>query len=408
MAEGAKRVLIFSHAMELGGAERSLIGLLQALVREEVRVDLFLMGHRGPLMDHIPKEVNLLPEIPGYASLAVPIGTVLRRRQFGVALGRCLGKLAAGMGKRRLGIRGESGIGLECSHRFTCPFLPDVGQGEYDLAVSFLTPHHFVAEKVRARKRIAWVHTDYTQLALDRAAEERMWRRYDRIAAVSAAVGEGFSRVFPALGDRVVVMENLLPGELLRGIAAGGCPADFPREGAARLLSVGRFCHAKNFDNVPDLCRRLLASGLDVKWYLIGFGPEEDLIRRRIRETGMQEQVILLGKRENPYPYLASCDLYVQPSRYEGCAVAVREAQLLGRCVVITRYPTWAGQLDDGFDGIAVPMDNPGCAAGIAALLRDPEKRQRLAENARRRPQPAAAQLRELLRWMEEDPPCPG
>ena len=402
MAERAKRVLIFSHALELGGAERSLIGLLQALVRENVRVDLFLMGHRGPLMEQIPEEVNLLPEKPGYASLAVPIGEVLGRRQFGVALGRLLGKLAAGRKKRSLGIRGESGIGLECSHRFTRPFLPDVGEGEYDLAVSFLTPHYFVAEKVRARKKVAWVHTDYTQLALDRAAEEGMWGRYDRIAAVSAAAGAGFARVFPALRDRVVVMENLLPAERIRASAANGCPADFPREGAVRLLSVGRFCHAKNFDNVPDLCRRLLEAGLDVKWYLIGFGLEEDLIRRNIREAGMEERVILLGRRENPYPYLANCDLYVQPSRYEGCAVAVREAQLLGRCVVITRYPTWTGQLTDGFDGIAVPMDNPGCAAGIAELLRDPEKQRELAENALGRPQPGTEQLKALLRWMEE------
>lgn len=387
MAETSKRILIFAHGLELGGVERSLIGLLQALAREDVRVEMFLMGHRGPLMAQIPPEVKLLPELPGYASLAVPIGEALRRGQFGVVLGRLLGRLAAGVRKRKLGIRGESMVGLECSHKFTRPFLPKVGEGEYDLAISFLTPHYFTAEKVLARKKIAWVHTDYTRVPLDRESEEAMWRAFDRIAAVSPAVAAGFVRVFPALRDRVFVMENILPAALIRQEAGAACPADFPRDGAIRLLSVGRFCHAKNFDRVPEICRRLRERGLDVKWYLIGFGPEEDRIRREIREAGMEDRVIVLGRRENPYPYMAHCDLYVQPSRYEGCAVAVREAQLLGKCVVITRYPTWTGQLTDGVDGVAVPMDEEGCAAAIAALLGDPERCRRLEESARMRPQ---------------------
>ena len=117
---------------------------------------------------------------------------------------------------------------------------------------------------------------------------------------------------------------------------------------------------------------------MNVKWYLIGYGGDEPLIRQKITEAGMQERVIILGKKDNPYPYMRACDLYVQPSRYEGKAVTVREAQLLGKPVLITRYVTSASQLEDGVDGVIAPMDNEGCAAGIAALLRDPSRMQRL------------------------------
>lgn len=86
----------------------------------------------------------------------------------------------------------------------------------------------------------------------------------------------------------------------------------------------------------------------------------------------MENRVVLLGKKENPYPYISACDLYVQPSRYEGKCVTVREAQMLGKPVVITRYATSAGQLEDGVDGVIVPMDNAECANGIAAVLRNP------------------------------------
>ena len=100
----------------------------------------------------------------------------------------------------------------------------------------------------------------------------------------------------------------------------------------------------------------MIRAGLDVYWYIIGFGADEQLIRRKIAECGMDGRVVLLGKKENPYPYIVACDLYVQPSRYEGKCVAVREAQMLGKPVVITNYATSASQLEDGVDGVIVPM----------------------------------------------------
>ena len=153
---------------------------------------------------------------------------------------------------------------------------------------------------------------------------------------------------------------------------------------------------------MPDICSRLIQSGLDVYWYIIGFGPDEQLIRKKIAEAGMEDRVILLGKKENPYPYIKACDLYVQPSRYEGKAVTVREAQMLGKPVVITRYATSASQLEEGADGVVVPMDNEGCAAGIADLLRDPEKMARLSACCRQRDYTNAEEIEKLYALMEK------
>ena len=323
MAEKIRHILIFSHALELGGAERALIGLLHALDYTKAHVDLFLMRHEGELLQYIPRQVNLLPEIPQYASLATPLKNVIKKRQAGVAFGRFLGKMAARRRERELGITSGSVIGLEYSHKYTRPFMPPVSNREYDLAISFLTPHYFVAEKVKAKKRIAWIHTDYTKIALDRESEKNMWGRYDHIASISDSVGECFCQVFPELQDRLVKIENILPAAMIRQSASADCPSDFPADGTLRLLSIGRYCEAKNFDNVPDICRRLLEMGQNIKWYIIGFGDGEALIRRKISEAGMDNHVILLGKRSDPYPYIAHCDLYVQPSRYEGNSVTV-------------------------------------------------------------------------------------
>ena len=196
-------------------------------------------------------------------------------------------------------------------------------------------------------------------------------------------------------------IENILPQALIRN-QADEPQADMPSDGSTVLISVGRFCEAKNFDNVPDICRRLVADGLGVKWYLIGYGGDEALIRRKIAEAGMQERVIILGKRDNPYPYMRACDLYVQPSRYEGKAVTVREAQLLAKPVVITNYATSGSQLEDGADGLIVPMDNAGCAAGIAALLRDPARMRQLSETCKTRDYTNSAEIEKIYALMED------
>ena len=92
----------------------------------------------------------------------------------------------------------------------------------------------------------------------------------------------------------------------------------------------------------------------------------------------MENHVILLGKRSNPYPYIKACDIYVQPSRYEGKSVTVREAQMLCKPVVVTNYPTAKSQVKDGIDGVIVPMDNAGCAKGITDFIHNKPLQERI------------------------------
>ena len=379
-----KKILIVSHAMELGGAERSLLGLLDSFDLSKVEVDLFLLRHQGELMEAIPKGINLLPPVPAYTVLARPMKDTVREGHFLLTAARIVGNICAGIYAKRHH-HTDSCVALDYSHKFTCPFMPKIQPDKtYDLAISFLTPHYFVARKVKARKKLAWIHTDYRTIQVDIPSETKMWGAYHYIASISEAVTDSFLSVFPSLRDKITQIENILPARLIMEQAGQPVSEEMSFDGM-RLLSVGRYCTAKNFDNVPDICARLVKDSLNVKWYLIGFGGSEELIRQKIREAHMENRVILLGKKENPYPYIKACDLYVQPSRYEGKSVCVREAQVLCKPVVITNYSTSASQLEDGVDGVIVPMDNEGCAAGIAALLRSSARMKQLAENCSHR-----------------------
>lgn len=397
-----KHILIISHALELGGAERSLLGLLDALNPERWDIDLFLLRHEGELMDFIPSYVHVLPPVPAYTVLARPMKDTLGEGHLLLTAARLAGKIAAGRYAKKHG-HTESAVDLEYSHKFTCPFMPAIQPDEtYDLAVSFLTPHYFVAKKVQAKKKIAWIHTDYSQVQVNASSELAMWDAYDFIASISDAVTDSFLSVFPSLKKKIVRIENILPAALIKEQANEFVPEEEMPSGGIRILSIGRLCYPKNFDNIPDICTQLLQKNNNVYWYLIGFGPDEALIRQRIAEAGMEDHVILLGKKENPYPYIKACDLYVQPSRYEGKCVTVREAQMLGKPVVITKYATSSSQLEDGVDGVIVPMDNEGCAAGITALLRNPEKMRQLSENCKARDYSNAQEVEKLYKLMED------
>lgn len=382
-----KRILIVSHAMELGGAERSLLGLLNVLDSKRYKIDLFLLRHEGELLEYIPEYVHVLPKVAAYTVLARPMKDTLREGHFWLTGVRLYAKIKAARYNKKHQYK-DSAVALEYSHKYIKRYMPKINPTvEYDLAISFLTPHYFVAEKVRAKKKIAWIHTDYKKVQINIPSETVMWGKYDYIASISEEVSKSFLEVCPSLRSKLILIENILPERLIKRQAMElDVTKEMPViEDGFRLLSIGRYCTAKNFDNVPTICSCLLKKGFKVKWYIIGFGGDEELIRQKIAAAKMEEYVILLGKKENPYPYIRACDLYVQPSRYEGKSVTVREAQMFAKPVVITAYPTSGSQLEDGVDGVVVPMDNEGCADGIAKLLDDPKKMQSLSEACRRR-----------------------
>lgn len=376
------RIIILMHYLELGGAEMALIGLLHALDPDRVDVDLFIYSHQGPLMQFIPKWVNLLPEVGAYSVIEKPIVEAIKHGQFGVAIGRLIAKLKHKEYLRNNRIKGDDASAFSFIGKYLTPFLPAISKSEeYDLCISFLLPHDYGLHKVNAKKRIAWIHSDYSNMHVNHAIELPVWAAYDHIASISEAATQSFLKVFPTLSDRVIEIENIMSPEFVRTRAD---EADVSRmmQGTPTLLSIGRYSYAKNYDNVPEITKFLVRDFgfTDLKWYIIGYG-DDTLIKTKIEEFGMTNYVILLGKKENPYPYIKACDVYVQPSRYEGKSVTVREAQILGKPVIVTDYPTARSQVKDGYDGVIVPLTNRVCAEGIASLLSDSSRFNILREN---------------------------
>ncbi|MBO7634961.1 MAG: glycosyltransferase [Paludibacteraceae bacterium] len=368
------RIFIAMHYMELGGAESALLGLLQAHDPKKADIDLFLYDHVGELMQYIPTSVFLMPKIEVYSMLERPIYELLRKGYWGVALGRTLASFFAKQEKKNNKENLDDISVYYYIAKFVNPFLPKINPSlEYDLAISFLQPHLYVLQKVSARKKLAWLHTDYSKVFVSEK-EEAVWSQYNYIAAISEEVGHSFVKRFPNLNSKIIPIENILSSKFIRE-RANEFENDLPGSGF-RLLTIGRYSYPKKLEDIPLLTVKIQNAFPDLKWYIIGYGNpiEEKKIQDNISKEGVQDSVVLLGKQTNPYPFIKACDVYVQPSRYEGKSITVREAQILCKPVIVTAYPTAPSQIQDGVDGVIVPLDIEQCAKSIISFLKDIEK----------------------------------
>lgn len=372
--------------MRIGGVERSLVGLLNSFDYSKYEVDLFLFIHDGELLSLIPNEVHLLPENKKYKSLLVGIKENIRLGNWKILYQKYQAKKAAEKYISTHHLSVNNMVYINYLQKYVINELPIFTTSNYDLAISFLTPHYIAIDKVKAKKKIAWIHTDYSFFEFDKFSEIDMWKNYDKIASISQDCTKGFIEQFPELEDKIIEIENILHPDFIKKQAlAFNVENEMPFfNNELRFCSIGRFTHEKNFDSVPHIAKILKGKGVKFKWYLIGFGGDEDLIKNNIKEEGMEQYVIILGKKDNPYPYLNACDIYIQPSRYEGKAVTVREAQILEKPVVITNFATSSSQLNNGIDGLIVPMDHVGCAEGILNLINQPDLLKTLSENCRK------------------------
>ncbi|GAB6557921.1 glycosyltransferase [Bacillus mobilis] len=377
-----KKILITSFDMAIGGVERSLIGLLNTIDYSKYDVDLMLFKHEGEFLFLLPKLPNLLKEVKQYTTFRKSIKQILQEGQITIGVARTVGRILGDVHGRYVKSEEVGYFVIQYGWRITLPFIPKLEE-EYDVAISFLWPHYFVGDKVRAKRKIGWIHTDYSNINLNANMEYKMWNKMDNIVAVSEGCRDSFLSILPNVNKNVEIIENILSPEFVREQADR---EDVMKElqmkpGKIKLVTVGRLSYAKGIDVAMHALRKLLDEGYEMEWYVVGYGALEAELRKLLAELNLEKHFFLLGKKTNPYPYIKACDIYVQPSRYEGKAVTVREAQIIGKPVLITNFSTAKSQVQDGIDGLITEMGINGIVNGIKRLIEDKELREALVEN---------------------------
>ncbi|MCQ6275289.1 glycosyltransferase [Bacillus sp. V3B] len=347
-----KEVLVASFDMEVGGVERSLINMLESFDYSDYKVDLMLYRHQGDFMKMLPSKPNLLKEIPQYTTFRKSISETVKEGHIGIGLSRILSKMNTKFYQKRKKIAEPGYYQMQIMWKYALPFLPQM-EKEYDVAISYLWPHYFVAEKVKARKKIAWIHTDYSTIETDIKLDLKMWHQFDHIIAVSEACKNAFLAKYKELESKVSVVENITSPEFIQKMGKEELDNPMESDNRLKLLTVARLSHAKGIDKAVEALKLLKDKGYDdIAWYVVGYGGDEAKIQELVRQNNLEKDFILLGKKTNPYPFMKACDLYVQPSRYEGKAVTVTEAKILAKPIIITNYSTAGSQIEKGVDGV--------------------------------------------------------
>ena len=373
-----KKKLLFVHPrMAFGGAEKSLQTLLGAIDAAQYDIDLFLFRQEGELLGLLPEYVRLLPIPQTAETFSLPIkdacAAFLRQGRADLALARARFSSAV---RGNASMRTLEQRGWKYQKKAFAP-LPQT----YDAAIAYLegSPIYFCADLVRAKRKIAYIHNDYRKLQMNAAFDAEYLARFDAIVTVSDACAAVLREEFPVLAERVRVVENIISPDTLSAASRQGDGFDDGFDGL-RLLTLGRIEPQKGYDIALDACASL-APRFDFRWYVLGDGPQKAQIEEKIRALHLEDRFILLGTRLNPYPFLASCDIYVQPSRFEGKSIALEEAKALRRPIVTTAFTTVADQIEDGVTGSVAEIDASSIAEKLSALLSDAGLRARYTQN---------------------------
>ncbi|MBD9184839.1 MAG: glycosyltransferase [Clostridiales bacterium] len=364
-----KSILFVCYGLGIGGIERCLVNLLNAMPEEEFDVDLLVMNPEYALRDQIRRKVTYLD--PFLYTLNTRFTMTEIRRRGGLLRHK---KRFLAYFDHRVRIK----LGLPLWTTFSA--IPK----HYDIAVAYsqngLAPY-YVTDKVTAGRKVLWYHNGaYEKTGRDYARDQVYYGKFDRIVAVSPSCAEVLREKFPALTERILVLRNLCDRERILQGAEDPTPESFRRD-AVHIVTVARLAPEKGPDLALEACRILCRAGRNICWHWVGGGHPMKRMRQEISRLGLSDSFLLEGDRPNPYPYIRNAAIYVQPSHYEAYSMTVMEAKVLAKPMVITRVGGMQYLLRDGETGkITVPTAE-ALAEAVGELIDHPDIAASFSEN---------------------------
>ena len=380
-----KRLLFVMNTMGRAGAETALVELLRRIDKEKYTVSLYVLTGQGEMLSQIPEGVKLINKETDTNSVHDAEG----RKHLSKKVARSLIKDANGV--KLLPYFLKNGMGMVANghimpEKLIWRAISDSAprpKKKYDIAISYIegAAAYYVADHVEADKKIAFIHVDYEKAGYTRELDKDCYLKFDKIFGVSNEVADVFKKVYPELEDRTGVFHNLLNNELI--IEKSGYEGGFTDEfTGTRILTVGRLMKQKAFEVSIKACKLLLDRGENIRWYVLGEGDQRKKLETLISELGLEKDFLLLGATDNPYPFIKQADLYVHCSRFEGKSIAVQEAQILGKPIIVSDCSGNREQVIPDEDGLICQFSSKRIAKAIEELLHDKAKRDYLAHNA--------------------------
>ncbi len=371
-----KKLLFIMPSLASGGAEKSLVTLLSLFDYDKYQVDLLLFRREGLFAQQIPKEVNVLDSGTDYE---VFDGSAKNAVIHFLSKGKLRSAVNRLRYSRIVSSDDEDRRNSE-AWKYLSSVLPKVN-GQYDAAIGYLegTPIYYCIDCVNAKKRIGFLHTDYSRIAGQKHMDEPYFKKLDCLVGVSGKCCEIAENYFSFLKGKTLTIENIISRGIITRMSQS--EAVYDKNDEIAVLTIGRLSPPKGIDNAVAACAILVRRGIRLKWYHIGRGELLDEIKAQIASESIGDSFILLGEKSNPYPYIAQCDIYVQPSRFEGKSIAVDEVKCLAKPIVVTNFPTVYDQITNEVNGIIVRTEPQAIADGVERLINDKSLAEKLCAN---------------------------
>lgn len=332
-----KKILFVIESLRIGGAEKSLLTILNLLDYTKYEVDLFLFKHNGDFLPMIPSQVHLLEESKSYKIFSdnrkmSPL-KFLTKLDFKKVYHSSIWLFQTLISK----IKKEK-LYIGWNH---VKYFFDTIEKEYDTSIAFLERKtiYFNIDKVKSKNKIGFIHNDYSIYPYDDKLDRYYFKYYNKIATVSEHCKDVLIQIFPEYKDKFMVIKNMVSKELIKKLSQEKIINNKLDKNSIKIVSVGRLVKQKGFDQAIIICKKLVENNINIQWYIIGEGEERNHLESLIKGYQLENNIFLVGADTNPYKWINIADIYVQPSRFEGYGITVAEAKTLNKPIVASDIP---------------------------------------------------------------------
>lgn len=363
-----KRILFLISNLESGGVSKAMVSLLNTIDSHKYDVTLWMASPHGVFMPQIPSGVKVLSDYRIAALVQGVTGmlTLIKHGQLLMVLGSVLRVGLSAIGRKDL------------AARLLARLMPDIGEGHYDLIVDFNGQQqlYYMVDKLEGEKKITFFHSDYSKWSYYYQADKQYFPLVNRIFTISPHCVKVLREWFPEQADKIDLMENITSPDLISRLAEN--VTDFRwHPNALKLVTVGHVTDMKGSHWAIEAAHLLKESGLDIQWLFVGAVKDEVRYQQMIVQWGLQENVTFVGVVANPYPYIQTADILVHPSQIEGKSIALDEAKLLCKPIVVTNFSTVHDQFENRVNATICAMNPKAIANAIEELAMNAELRQR-------------------------------
>ena len=367
-----KKILFICSNLNVGGVQKSLVSLLNSFDYEKYSVDLLLTYSKGQFLKYIPNDVNII-SIPEY--YYINIKNMKLSNFFSHPIHFTCKILAS------LFFRFDKCLSAWISSRTF--FKIDKF---YDVAVDYAGQSllYYLVDRVRANRKITFFHNDYKKWDYYKKYDTKYYKQVDYIATVSKQCVLSMQEVFPECKNKIYCIENITTLKIIDMFCSHINPYEKESYDKTIIVTIGRVCKQKGNDIAIETANLLKQNHIDFLWYVIG--PFEDehegnCYIEKIKEYRLENHYIFLGAMDNPYDYISYADIIAQPSRFEGKAISIDEAQILKKVVVATDFTTVHDQIINEKTGIITEMDSASFAEGLMKVIKNPNLKSTIEYN---------------------------